>query len=138
MAIIKWDPFDTEKWFDEEFGLNLKELKLGWDLAVDVYEEKGNVIAEMNVPGIDPEKIEISIEDDYLKVCGKREEKKEKKEKDYYHKEIRKGSFSRMIHLPHAVEAKGTTAECKGGVLKVIMPKKKITKEGKVKIKVKK
>ena len=111
---------------------------MGWDLAVDIYEDNGNVIAEMHVPAIDPEKVEISIEDDLLRVAGCREEKKEKKEKEYYHKEIRKGSFERIVRLPVEVEAKKSTASYTDGVLKVTMPKKKISKEGKIKVKVKK
>jgi len=137
MSIRKWSPFDMEKFWEEDFW-GAPSIKFTGDLAVDVYEDNGNVIAEMQVPGVDPSKIDISIEGDILKVCGFREEKKEKKEKEYYHKEIRRGEFRRFVRLPHTVLADKATAEFKDGSLKIIMPKKTIEEVGKVKVKVSK
>ena len=111
--------------------------KFGWDLAIDVYEKDGNVIAEMNVPGIDSEKVEIAIEDNYLKVSGTREEKKETEEKDYYSKEIKRGSFTRTVALPASVKKEKAEAEYKDGILKIAIPKDE-KKDGTVKVKVKK
>jgi HSP20 family protein len=122
--------------FEDDF--RFPSFKLGWDLAVDVYESDGDVIAEMNIPGIDPDNIDISIEDDYLYVKGSRQEKEEVKEKDYYHKEIRRGSFERVINLPCLVDADKTEAHYEEGVLKIIMPKKASSERNKVKVRVKK
>lgn len=127
MAIIKWDPFgDFERFFGEDFS-PMPMPKIGWDLATDVYEEDNNVVAEMNIPGIDSQKIDISIKDGYLRVSGSREEEKEKKRKDYYSKEIRRGSFERVVKLPAEVDESKTKAEHKDGVLRIVMPK--ISKE---------
>jgi len=109
--------------------------KLGLNLAVDVYEEGKNIVAEMQLPGIDPEKVNISVEDGYLVVSGSREEEKEKKEKHYYSKEIRRGSFERAVRLPSAVVADKAEATYENGVLKVTVPKKEEQK-GKVHVKV--
>lgn len=122
MAIIKWEPFtDVESFFENFPVSSLKEL--GMDLAVDVYEEGDNVIAKMNVPGVDPEKINVSVEDKTLRVSGVHEEEKEEKKKHYYHKEIRKGSFERVISLPHAVQKDKVLAEYKNGSLRISLPK---------------
>ena len=133
--LMRWKPFG-EKFFDLDFPTNTL-TKFGWDLAVDVYEKEGNVIAEMSLPGIDPEKVDITVEDDYLKVSGSREEKKETEEKDYYSKEIRRGAFERTVRLPHVVKKEKAEAEYKDGVLKIVLPKDE-KKIGSLKVKVKK
>lgn len=109
----------------------------GGDLAMDVYEEGNNVVAEMSLPGIDPEKIEVKVEGNYLRVYGAREETKEDKKKNYYSKEIRRGSFERAVRLPENVDEKNIKAEYKKGELKVVMPKLAIKESGKIKVEVK-
>ena len=133
--VLRWKPFrDIDRFFDEDSPV-MALPKFGFDLAVDVYEKNGNVIAEMHLPGIDPEKIDISVEENYLKISGSREEKKEIEEKDYYSKEIRHGSFERTIPLSHAVKKDKADASYKDGVLKVTIPKDE-RKDGTVKVEV--
>lgn len=95
---------------------------IGKDLAADMYEENGNLIVEMHVAGIAPDKIDISVEGDHLKIVGTRQEIQETKNRDYYTKEIRRGSFERIIPLPAAVEKAKTRAEVRDGVLKIELP----------------
>jgi HSP20 family protein len=135
--LMKWEPFkEVERFFGEDFPFlpMFPKPKLGWDMAVDVYEEKENIIAEMNVPGIDPEKLEITVKDGYLKILGEREEEKEKKETNFYYKEIKRGVFERLVRLPVAVKAEKAEAQYTKGVLKVILPKTEIVKEEKIKV----
>ena len=140
MAIIKWEPFGDVERFFEDFPTTLKDL--GTDLAVDVYEEKENVVAKMNIPGVDPERINVSVEDNTLRVSGAHEEEKEEKEekeKHYYHKEIKKGSFERVISLPQEVQKEKVSAEYKNGTLTVTLPKaNKETSARKISVAVKK
>ncbi len=138
LPITKWEPFkEIERFFDEDFWPSLP--KISWDLATDVYRKGGKVFVEINLPGVDPNKIDISIEDNYLKVKGSREEKKETKKGDYYRKEIKRGSFERVVLLPVEVKKDKAKAEYKGGVLKVVIPEKspKMGKTKKVKVEVK-
>lgn|SRR3989344_5826316 len=122
MAIIKWEPFiDVERFFEDFPVSSLKEI--GTDLAVDVYDEGSNIIAKMNVPGVDPEKINVTVEDNMLRVSGAHEEEKEEKKKHYYHKEIRKGSFERVVSLPQLVLKDKVSAEYKNGTLFITLPK---------------
>lgn len=92
-------------------------------LSGDVYEDNGNVIAKMDVPGIDAGKISISIEGKSLRVYGERGEKEEQRGRDYYKKEIKYGNFERILSLPCLVDESKTTAELHDGVLTVTMPK---------------
>lgn len=139
MTLIKWEPFgDIERFFGD-FPSFPKLEKIGWDLAVDVFEKDNSIIAEMNLPGIDPDKIDISVEDNYLRISGSREDSKEEKKKHYYSKEIRRGSFERLVRLPDAVEKDKVKAEYKNGNLMITLPKAAASlKAGKVKVQVKK
>jgi HSP20 family protein len=107
--------------------------------AVDVYQTEKEVVAELEVPaGIDPEKIEVIVEDNTLTVRGATEEKKEEKERNYYRKEMRHGSFERTILLPSKVNEKKTNAHCEKGILKIVMPKLEEARKQKVQVTVKK
>jgi len=134
MAIIKYRPFWPD--FDEEF-FNLPSEMVNFTPAVDVYEDKDNIIVESPLAGIDPEKVDIEIEDNVLKISGKQERKTEVDEKDYYRKEIRSGSFYRSIALPKAVEGDKAEAQFNNGILEITIPKKEEAKPKKIKVKAK-
>ena len=135
MAIVKWEPFgELDRFFDDfpapGFG------KMGWDMAVDLYEDGDNIVAEMSVPGVDAEHLDVTVEGNYLRVCGTREEEKEHKDKQFYSKEIRRGSFERAVRLPSEVNEDAVQADYKDGLLKVTLPKREDKKRGKVKVNV--
>jgi len=129
----RWEPFKElfEKFFEEDW-----ELSLSPRLATDVYETDKELIVEMQVPGYSKENIKISFQDDYLRVEGKAEETKEEKEKNYWRKEIKKGSFVRVIPLPLKVDPKKAKASFKDGILKIFLPKIEETKESGEEIKI--
>lgn len=127
MPIVKWKPLeDLEEMF---------ETIKGFDLAADVSEDDTAVTVEMHIPGIAPDAINVEVGENFLVVSGSREEEKEKKEKHFHRKEIRRGEFERMIPLPAKVIADETLAEFKHGVLKIILPKEKAKHPHKVKVK---
>lgn len=117
--LTQWNPFAE---FDRFMGNAQAFPRIGQDLAADLYEQKGSVVAKFSISGIDASDLDISIEDDVLTVTGSREEECEIEEKDYYSKEIRRGSFSRSLVLPSPVEATKATAAYAAGVLTVRMP----------------
>lgn len=117
MALVQWRPFP----FDDMF----EDIARTHDLATDVYEENDHVMVKMHVPGIDPEKVDISVENEYLHVSGTREEREETEDQEYYRKEIRTGSFERIIPLPATVDEQNTRARYKDGVLTISLPKTK-------------
>ncbi len=105
--------------------------------ALDVYQDKDNVVAELAVPGIDPTKVDITIENDVLTVSGSTESRQEVKREDYYRKEVRTGSFSRSVVLPMAVKGDSAQAHYDKGVLTIMMPKEEAMKPKKIAISVK-
>lgn len=121
MSLIQWEPLsEFDRLFDQRFFPLIP--KLGWDLAVDIYQADDTVVAKMSLPGVLPSNIHVSVEDDVLSVTGRREEEVAADQKDYHSKEIRRGSFSRTIALPKVVDTKHAKAEYQDGILTVLMP----------------
>lgn len=124
MALIErrgFNPFDGFFNDDDDFFFP-SVRRMGVGMAVDVYEEDGNVVAEMNLPGLSPDDIDVSVEDGVLTIKGERSEEKEDKNKRYYAKQIRRGSFERSVKLPKHVDIDEASADYEDGVLKVALP----------------
>ena len=138
MDIIKWSPFgEMDKFFSEEdFFPVIPALSRKSKLAMDIYQTKDSVVAEVALAGIDPKNVEVSVENDMLTVKGETKKEKETKKKDYYCKEIRSGNFTRSMSLPVHVKSDSARAESKDGILKITIPKdeKKMLKKIPIKI----
>ena len=102
--------------------------------AIDMYEEDAAYIVETQLAGIDPDNVQISIDNDVLCIKGLAEKKSEIDEKNYYRKEIRRGSFYRSIPLPTHVLGDQASADAHDGVLKITIPKAGESKPKQIKI----
>ncbi|MCD5396166.1 MAG: Hsp20/alpha crystallin family protein [Candidatus Pacebacteria bacterium] len=142
MALIPYNPFrDIEKFFEdwaERFeAFSFPEISLIEEPKMDIYEKGEKLIAEIAMPGVDPKSIDVSVEDNVLRVEAKKEEKVEEKKKNYYRKEIKGGYLKRMIALPVEVLGEKAQATYQNGVLKIEIPKKEEKKKKAKKVPVK-
>jgi HSP20 family protein len=142
MSLIKWTPFIDSPF--EEMDKMFKQLssasenQMGFTPAIDMYEDKDNLIIETQLAGIDPEKVDISIDNDILTIKGESEKKSEVEDKNYYRKEIRRGSFYRSVQLPAHVSGEKASAITEEGILKISVPKLALPKPKTIKIETKK
>ena len=90
---------------------------------VDLSETDDAVVAKAALPGVNPDEVEVSVNEDLLtiKAEAKHEEKDERER--YLHRELTYGAFSRTVQLPTSVDSEKATAEYEGGVLTVTLPK---------------
>lgn len=142
MSLIKWTPFfsefdDMEKMMGEMLPA-VRGQQFGFTPAIDMYEDKDNVVVETQLGGIDPDKVDISIENNVLTIKGESEKKSEVEDKNYYRQEIRRGSFYRSIPLPTKVDGDKATATNDEGILKITVPKAAEVKPKTIKILAKK
>jgi len=138
MAIIPYKSFfDLDRFFEDEDWFLPVISKDKFFPEMDLYETDKEIVAEINAPGIDPEKTEIVIENGILSVKGEGEEKKEEKKKDYLRKEISHRSFYRSVRLPVEVDENKVEATYEKGILKITMPKKEAAKQKGKKIQIK-
>lgn len=138
MALIKWQPFRDLEDMDDFFAFPATWRGVSWVPAADVYQDKDNVYVDMEAPGIDAEKLSLTVENDVLVVEYKEEKKTEVDEKNYYRKEMRSRSFHRSIPLPASVQGDDASATYTNGILKVTIPKREEVKPKTVKVAVKK
>jgi len=127
----------------EEQVTTPKIVKTDWleedysgQLAVDVYQDKDNIIIKSTIAGVKPEHLDISINNDMVTIRGKREKEHEVAEEDYFYRECYWGGFSRSIILPQEIKVDKVQANLKNGILTLILPKASKTSRVKV-IKVK-
>ncbi len=142
MALIKWTPFfpefeDMDKMMDSMLPA-VRGHEFGFTPAIDMYEDKDNIVVETQLGGIDPEKVDIAIENNVLTIKGESEKKSEVEDKNYYRKEIRRGSFYRSVPLPVKVDGDKAMAVNEDGLLKITVPKAPEVKPKTIKIQNKK
>ncbi len=138
MSLIKWTPFlpefdDMDKMMESMLPA-VRGNQFGFTPAVDMYEDKDNIIVETQLGGIDPEKVDVSIENNVLTIKGESQKKSEVEDKNYYRKEIRSGSFYRSIPLPTKVDGEKASAINEDGILKISIPKAPEVKPKTIKI----
>jgi HSP20 family protein len=90
-------------------------------LPLDIYSTDKEVIVTAAVPGVDPESIDITVEDGVLTIKGEIPERLE--DVDYIFAERFHGSFSRALKLNVAVEVDNIEATFENGVLTLVLPK---------------
>lgn len=137
MSIVKWNPFWEINELDKFFEGGPMARSASFVPSIDVYQDKENVIVETPLAGIDPEKVDIAIENDVLTIEGQTEKKSEIEEKEYYRKEVRYGSFHRAVALPASVKSDKAKAVYEKGLLKITIPKEESLKPKKLKIEIK-
>jgi HSP20 family protein len=122
-------PWWPERWFRTE-GMELTAP------AVDLYEEKDDIVVKAELPGIETNNIEVNLTDHTLTIKGEKKKEEETKEENYYRAERSYGSFVRTLELPKDVHADKVKATFKNGILEVRLPKTEEAKTKEVKVKV--
>lgn len=93
--------------------------------AVDLEETKDAYIVKSDLPGLEKDKIDLTVKENVLTIEGVREttNKTEDQESGYYAQERSYGSFARSLSLPGPVDESKITAVYKNGVLTITLPK---------------
>ena len=99
--------------------------------------ENGNLVVKVDLPGIDPKDVSISVTGDQLTIEGERKQEKKEEKKDYFYQELSYGKFSRTMPLPQGVDADKVKANYKNGVLEITMPAPKELAPKKIQIEAK-
>lgn len=91
--------------------------------SIDLKETDDAVEVEAELPGVDKEDIEVTLEDGTLTIKGEKKVEKEESKAGYYMSERRYGSFFRSVGLPPGVDVEKISADFSNGVLTVTLPK---------------
>jgi HSP20 family protein len=102
-------------------------------MPVDGVRRESDVLLRFDVPGIDPESIEITVDRGVLSVSAKREEEHADTDR-FFVRERPMGTITRRVHLSDTLNADGVEASYRNGVLEVTVPVAERAKPRKVEI----
>lgn len=105
-----------------------------WVPDMDVLENKDEILIRVDIPGMKPDDIELSIAENHLQIKGERIINPEREDENYHFMERGRGKFLRRINLPVLVNNDNIKASYKDGVLNIRLPKLNKEKVGKVNI----
>lgn len=105
-----------------------------WQPRVDIKEETGRFVIYADLPGIDPQDIEVSMDKGILSIRGERRSEGSEETERYSRIERRYGSFHRRFALPDSADADGISAHGRHGVLEIVIPKKPETKPRRIQV----
>lgn len=125
--LVRFDPWgmmrDLDRLFEE--GGRRRFAESEWMPRLDVFEKDANLVIRAEVPGVDADDIEVTLEAGTLTITGSRSfEKDEEIEGGFHRKEIFEGRFKRTVLLPEGTDADAVAATTKDGILEVTVPKK--------------
>ncbi len=129
-ALVRWDPFREmsamrrvmDRLFDETRTPTIWHERVR-PIPVDLYETDDSVVAKTALPGVNPDDVEVSVNDDLLTIKGETKHEEKEEREHFLRRELSYGAFGRTLPLPAAVDAEKATAEYEGGVLTITLPK---------------
>ncbi|GLV59682.1 heat-shock protein Hsp20 [Dictyobacter sp. S3.2.2.5] len=126
--------------FEESFVTPRFEMGAPRMLPLDVYEtdDKKQFVIEASIAGFKPDEIEVTAEDNVIRIhASKREQKEQKEKENYIRRERYVNEVERTIALPTHINADKIQASYEQGVLTLKVPKVEEAKAKQVPIKVK-
>ncbi len=125
---------EMDQLFSDLMGRSGPPMSSGVYPALNVTEDGDKILVQAELPGINPEDLTISIEGKTLTLRGER--KPDAVENVSYHRrERRAGKFHKALTLPYEINADAVEAECKNGLLKLVLPKAEHAKPKKISVK---
>ncbi len=135
--VVRWTPMNPVNLINEFDRLFERPTTRGtndWSIALDVAENDDAYMVKATVPGINPDHIEIVLEDDVLSLKGEILRDEEVENVKYHVRERRYGSFSRSIRFPTAVNGDAVEATYNNGILSLNIPKAEAVKPKRISI----
>ena len=103
--------------------------------AMNLWSDQDGAIVTAELPGVDPDDIDILVVDDILTLKGGRQPDELKEGETYHRRERRHGGFTRALQLPFQVDADKVEAVFEKGVLRISLPRAEADKPKKIAIK---
>jgi HSP20 family protein len=156
-TMMRWDPFQDLRDAQEEMaqvsqmsqmsqmlaralGLHGQQQGSGrataaaWAPALDISERKDAYLVTVELPGVEADDLEITLEDGLLTIQGERQFTSESSEEQFHRIERRYGAFRRSITLPAQVQAEQIEASFENGVLQIVVPKMEEAKPKRIQV----
>jgi HSP20 family protein len=145
MNLVTYDPFrelrslqdEVNRLFSSSFSRGSdNELTRGaWSPNVDIFENKDHIVLEADLPGMKPEDVNISIENNVLTIQGERKFEEKDDQGNFHRVERSYGAFTRSFTLPPTVSSDNADAVFENGLLRLTLAKREEAKPRRIEIK---
>jgi HSP20 family protein len=147
-TMTRWDPFQDLRSAQDEMaqmspilahalGLHAQQgsaTATAWAPALDISERKDAYLVTVELPGVEADDLEITMEDGLLTIQGERHFAHDSSEQHFHRVERRYGAFRRSITLPAQVQAEQIEASVDNGVLQILVPKMEEAKPKRIQV----
>jgi HSP20 family protein len=134
VSVLRWDPFgdllslqdEMNRVFDRAVGQTTRSGDQGmrvWAPMLDIAERKDAYLVTVELPGVNPDDIDVTLENNLLTIQGERHQTQESAEQQFHRVERSYGSFRRTVSLPSTVQADAIEATFENGLLQLVVPK---------------
>ena len=131
MVLQRFDPFrdlrnmeDTMNRLWRGFGTTTtREGAEDWNIAIDVVQKADEIVVNASLPGVKPEDIDLTIEDNVLTLKAERQAEHREEDSRYLIQERSYGRYYRALRLPDTVDVNKVKSTYDNGVLAISLPK---------------
>ena len=145
MTLTRYNPWSLLDQLNREFNAPLAYTErdddngnvatANWAPAVDIKEDEKAFTLMADIPGVNPDDIEVSMDKGMLTIKGERKSEKETEEENYKRVERQYGVFYRRFTLPETANADAIEAHSEHGVLKITIPKQEVAQARRISVK---
>lgn len=132
-----WDPFEAVNQIRDEMNRLFRERagnRPGYP-ALNVWTGENQAVVTAELPGVEPQDLDISVDENVLTLSGSRRWDEPKEEDAVHRVECPNGEFRRTLELPFRVDADRIQASCSKGVLTVTLPRADQDRPKKIQVK---
>ena len=131
MVMRRWYPFNELRRMQHNMDhvrrgvatVGVSRERDNWAILLDVVQEDDKVVVQASLPGVNPEDIDVSIENDVLIIRGETSEERDGREGNYMMQERHNGSFRRSLRLPDTLDTEKVELHYANGVLTMVFHK---------------
>jgi HSP20 family protein len=139
---IRFDPFRDlqtlhsamDQLFDMNYPLTRSGLSRNWAFPMDVIEDESSYLIRASIPGIDPNELDVIIDNNVLTIKGEVRGEKEFEDSRYHVRERMVGEFTRSVSIPTAIDDKAVEASYEAGVLTLRLPKSEAARPKRIEV----
>ena len=134
MDLVRFDPFSLLSEMDRFFEHGFTAAPTTWAPRIDAFDRETELVIRVEIPGVKPDEVDITVEDRTLTISGKRQFEETTEQAGYHRREIFSGEFKRTLVLPEGLNAEEITAKAEDGILRVTIPRRPEVLPRKIKV----
>jgi len=144
MSLTRYNPWSVFDQLQRELNMPMNKFNsdengniatANWAPAVDIKEDDKAFTLMADIPGVDPDDIEVTMDKGVLTIKGERQSEKKTEEENYKRVERQYGVFYRRFTLPDSADADSIEAQSEHGVLNVTIPKQEVAQSRRISVK---